>query len=243
MALSAARRLSCSSSAAGARAQKLSSAFAPGQKPKHRPSPPDSGNKPPAPKLSSLFARRLKPKPRPPPPDSGNEPTPRKPRPKLRQLWEEEAAALLRRLHEGRYLPGPDLSSVPYVCSPDVVKAAAERFGNDHQVVAKWLSGSDLKKVALFGCPSVERRTVFASKRLRAFFNIQEDKVCSSCKLRSSCKFVNQEVPRHNKVILSDTMRIVTLFVLDACPVELQVTDELKASVRKLLKDTLNLSS
>ncbi|KQK03221.1 hypothetical protein BRADI_2g06410v3 [Brachypodium distachyon] len=102
---------------------------------------------------------------------------------------------------------------------------------------------SDLKKLALFGCPSVERRTVFASKRLRSFFNIPEDKICSSCKIRSSCQFVNQEVPRHHKVILSDTMRILTLFVLDACPQQLQVTAELKASVCKLLKDTMNLSS
>uniref|UniRef100_A0ACD5VX69 Uncharacterized protein n=1 Tax=Avena sativa TaxID=4498 RepID=A0ACD5VX69_AVESA len=129
-------------------------------------------------KLSSLFTPRQIPKPRPPqPPESGNDPWRRKPRPRPRQPWGEDAAALLRRLHEGRYLPGPDLSVAPHVASPDAVKAAAERFGNDHQVVAKWLSGSDLKKVALFGCPSVERRTVFAAKRSRAFFNIPEDKV------------------------------------------------------------------
>ncbi|CAO2181299.1 unnamed protein product, partial [Urochloa humidicola] len=66
---------------------------------------------------------------------------------------------------------------------------------------------------------------------------------CSSCKLRSSCKFANQEVPRHNKVILSDTMRIISLLVLDACPKELEVTAELKASICKVLKDTINLSS
>jgi hypothetical protein len=66
--------------------------------------------------------------------------------------------------------------------------------------------------------------------------------ICSSCKLRSSCKFVNQEVARHNKVILSDTMRVISLFVLDACEQQLQVTAELKASVCKLLKDTINLS-
>uniref|UniRef100_A0ACD5VNF3 Uncharacterized protein n=1 Tax=Avena sativa TaxID=4498 RepID=A0ACD5VNF3_AVESA len=197
-----------------------------------------------APKLSSLFMRRQIPKPRPPrPPESGDEPWRRKPRPRPRRPWGEDAAALLRRLHEGRYLPGPDLSVAPHVASPDVVKAAAERFGNDHQVVAKWLSGSDLKKVALFGCPSVERRTVFAAKRSRAFFNIPEDKTCSSCKIRSSCQFVNQEVPRYDRVILSDTMRILALFVLDACHQPLQVTAEVKASICKLLKDTINLSN
>ncbi|CAD6240347.1 unnamed protein product [Miscanthus lutarioriparius] len=114
---------------------------------------------------------------------------------------------------------------------------------DNEAIVQGWLSGSDLKKVALFGCPTVERRTVFASKRLRAFFNLQEEKICSNCKLRSSCKFVNQEVARHNKVILSDTMRVISLFVLDACEQQLQVTAELKASVCKLLKDTINLSS
>ncbi|PUZ58563.1 hypothetical protein GQ55_5G519400 [Panicum hallii var. hallii] len=228
MALSAARRLSSSSTAAAG--PKLSSIF---RNPKRR-SPPTN--------LSSLFGDRKHPS---PPPASGDEPLWRRPRPrpKTREPWEEEAGALLRRLHQGLYLPGPDLSSAPHAVSPDVVKAAAERFGHDNQVVAKWLSGSDLKKLALFGCPTVERRTVFASKRLRAFFNIQEDKICSSCKLRSSCKFVNQEVTRHNKVILSDTMRIISLFVLDAFPKELQVTAELKASICKLLKDTINLSS
>ncbi|KAL6838677.1 hypothetical protein ACP4OV_031391 [Aristida adscensionis] len=239
-----------------------------------------------APKLSSLFAPRRAPKPRPPPPDSGDEPRRRKPRVRQRQPWEEAAAALLRRLHEGRYLPGPDLSSVPHVCNVDAVKGAAERFGHDHQVVAnskmpfgfchamfkdaagdtsseiiilaslfklcaiagqiilrKWLSGSDLKKIALFGCPSVERRTVFASKRLRAFFNIQENKICSSCKLRSSCTFVDQGVARYDKVILSDIMRIFAVFVMDACSHQLRITPEFKASVCKLLKDTINLSS
>ena len=44
-------------------------------------------------------------------------------------------------------------------------------------------------------------------------------------------------------MILSDTMRIISLFVLDAFPKELQVTAELKVSICKLLKDTINLSS
>uniref|UniRef100_A0A0E0MST7 Uncharacterized protein n=1 Tax=Oryza rufipogon TaxID=4529 RepID=A0A0E0MST7_ORYRU len=221
MALSAARRLS--SAAAGgdaARPGTLSSLFAPRSSPKPRAPRPEPGDGPPQ--------ERRKPRPR--------------PRPRSRQPWGEEAAALLRRFYDGGYLPGPDLSVAPHVLSPDVVKGAAERFGHDHQVVAKWLSGSDLKKVALFGCPSVERRTVFASKRLRAFFKIQEAKICGSCKMRNSCQFVNQEVSRHDKVILSDTMRILTLFVLDTCPQQLKVTPELKASICKLVKDTINLS-
>ena len=85
------------------------------------------------PKLSSLF-RNPKPRPR---PDPGVDAPRRGPRPRPRQPWEEEAGALLRRLHEGGYLPGPDLSAAPHAASPDAVKAAAERFGHDHQPVAK----------------------------------------------------------------------------------------------------------
>jgi hypothetical protein len=39
------------------------------------------------------------------------------------------------------------------------------------------LSGSDLKKIALFGCPSLEKKNVFAAKKLRKFFEIQENTV------------------------------------------------------------------
>ncbi|KAH8518845.1 hypothetical protein H0E87_000632 [Populus deltoides] len=56
----------------------------------------------------------------------------------------------------------------------DFIKYAAEKFGKDHQEIAKWLSGSDLKKVSLFGCPTLMRKSVFSAKRLRNFFEIQE---------------------------------------------------------------------
>lgn len=122
MALSAARRLSTTTSTSSSAA----AAAAP-------------------PKLSSLF-RNPKPRPR---PDPGVDAPRRGPRPKPRQPWEEEAGALLRRLHEGGYLPGPDLSSAPHAASPDSVKTAAERFGHDHQPVAKWASPPTLFAPAL----------------------------------------------------------------------------------------------
>jgi len=43
--------------------------------------------------------------------------------------------------------------------------------------IHRWLSASDLKKVALFGCPSLTKKNVFAAKRLRKFFEIQENTV------------------------------------------------------------------
>lgn len=41
----------------------------------------------------------------------------------------------------------------------------------------RWLSSKNLKTVALFGCPSLDKTNVFAAKWLRKIFKIQEDTV------------------------------------------------------------------
>ncbi|GMP98217.1 hypothetical protein CsSME_00046187 [Camellia sinensis var. sinensis] len=107
-----------------------------------------------------------------------------------------------------------------------------------------WLSASDLKKVALFGCPSLGRKNVFSAKSLRNFFRIQEDTVCSKCALKSSCKFVNQSVWKgnNNNLNLAVVMRVILLYAMESVPPQLVVPDEIKASVSVLLKEVLNLS-
>ncbi|BFG28996.1 uncharacterized protein Pyn_38564 [Prunus yedoensis var. nudiflora] len=124
------------------------------------------------------------------------------------------------------------------------VKFAVERFAKDNQVIAKWLSGSDLKKVALVGCPSLARKSVFGAKRLRKFFEIQEHTVCSKCVLKQSCNFVNQNVWNGGakNLVLADVMNTITLYALDAVPPQLVVSDEVKSSVSRLLKEVLRLS-
>ncbi|XP_009783767.1 uncharacterized protein [Nicotiana sylvestris] len=126
----------------------------------------------------------------------------------------------------------------------DFVKYAAEQFGRDHQEIAKWLSGSDLKNVALFGCPSVAKKTVFSAKRLRTYFRIQEDNVCRKCALKASCKFVNQSVWKGDmtNLHLAVVMRVITLYALESVPPQLVIPDEIKASVSRLLKDIVRLS-
>ncbi|XP_010062790.2 uncharacterized protein LOC104450072 [Eucalyptus grandis] len=128
--------------------------------------------------------------------------------------------------------------------SRDFVKYAAEKFGKDHQEIAKWLSGSDLKKIALFGCPSTAKKSVFAAKRLRSFFSIQEDNVCRECVLRESCKFVNQNVwnSETNNLRLDTVMKVITLYALELVPSQLKITEELKVSVSRVLRDILKLS-
>ncbi|XP_031277382.1 uncharacterized protein LOC116135802 [Pistacia vera] len=126
----------------------------------------------------------------------------------------------------------------------DFIKFAAEKFGKDHQEIAKWLSGSDLRTIALFGCPSTTKKTVFSAKQLRRFFKIQEDTVCHKCVLKESCKFVNQSIwkGQHENLNLVVVMRVITRYALESVPPQLVVPDEVKASVSRLFKEVMNLS-
>uniref|UniRef100_A0A6N2LX41 Uncharacterized protein n=1 Tax=Salix viminalis TaxID=40686 RepID=A0A6N2LX41_SALVM len=96
----------------------------------------------------------------------------------------------------------------------DFIKYAAEKFGEDHQEIAKWLSGSDLKRV------------------------------CNRCVLKHSCNFVNQSVWGGDikTLNLAAVMRVLTLYALEAAHPELSVPDEIKASVNRLLTEILSLS-
>lgn len=98
--------------------------------------------------------------------------------------------------------------------------------------ICRWLPGIHLKRVVLFGCPSLEKNNVFAAKRLRNFFEIQENtvshyfnasaektlyciysnvvyfidlwspQVCSQCMLKDSCKYANMNVWQTGKMSL-----------------------------------------
>lgn len=148
-------------------------------------------------------------------------------------------------LKDANFAKGEQLEAhqIPHTLySRHFLKTAAEKFGREHQEIAKWLSGSELKKIALFGCPSTERKSIFAAKRLRAFFRIQEDVVCRGCKLRSSCRFPNKRVSTIDKVVLEDVMRLITVYTLDAVPFQVVIPDELKCSIGALVKEAVSLS-
>uniref|UniRef100_A0A2P2JG00 Uncharacterized protein LOC105112646 n=1 Tax=Rhizophora mucronata TaxID=61149 RepID=A0A2P2JG00_RHIMU len=127
----------------------------------------------------------------------------------------------------------------------EFIKFAAFKFGEDHQAIAKWLSGSELKKVALFGCPSLSRKSVFSAKRLRRYFEIPEDKVCKGCILKHSCHFVNQRVWNGDTKMLNlaVAMKLITEYALEAVHPKLSVPSEIKASVSRLLTEVSKLST
>ncbi|XP_043698655.1 uncharacterized protein LOC122649534 [Telopea speciosissima] len=175
--------------------------------------------------------------------------TPKEDKPRLSEL-SPEMVSLVERFYDEGYLRNAnflqrnrlDISCFSEEYPRDFLKSAAERFGQDHHEIATWLSGSDLKRVAQFGCPSIEKSNVFAAKRLRAFFSIQEDTVCRTCKLKSSCRFANQRVWKINNLNLADAMRILTLYDLGSVSPQLVVPDDMKASISKLLKEVTSLT-
>ncbi|OVA16137.1 hypothetical protein BVC80_8927g19 [Macleaya cordata] len=114
--------------------------------------------------------------------------------------------------------------------------------GDSHLEIS--LSSSDLETIARFGCPSVEKNTAFAAKRLRSFFSIQEKIVCQACKLKSSCTVVNHTVGKRKISYLSlvDIMRVLTLYGLELVSAQLVIPKEIKDSANKLLGEVVNPS-
>lgn len=159
---------------------------------------------------------------------------------------------LLRHLYDRGYFTGVnfllenrfDISYFDNKYARDFLKSAVERFGKDNQEISAWLSGSDLKAIALFGCPSKRKREVFAAKRLRTFFRIPEETVCSSCSLKRSCKFVNQRAWNDDtkNLRLDLLMRLLSAYSLEDISAELKLTDNVKTCVSRLIHDIVSLT-
>ncbi|CAH8363568.1 unnamed protein product [Eruca vesicaria subsp. sativa] len=149
-------------------------------------------------------------------------------------------------LNKANFISGGklELGSLDEEYARTFLKFAAERFGKDYQEIAKWLSGSDLKNIVLFGCPSLEKRAIFAAKTLRKFFDIHENNVCEKCVLKEKCKFPNQSVwdGKSKNLHLSVVMKVITLYPLDLTHPKLQVPQEVQDSVSRLLTEIQNLS-
>lgn len=89
----------------------------------------------------------------------------------------------------------------------------------------------------LFSSPAI-----FFYSQLVVYPRIICIQVCQACKLKSSCKFAKQRVVKRKKLMSADALRILTVYGLGSVPQQLVLTDEIKFSVNKLLKQVVNLS-
>lgn len=125
----------------------------------------------------------------------------------------------------------------------DFLKFAALNFGRDHPEIAGWLSAGDLKKVALFGCPSLGQKTIFAAKHMRKFFKIDEQKVCQTCTLKKLCSHPNKSSKKPaTKLHLASVIKILLMYAMESVPEKLVVPEEVQNSVSRLLKEVICLS-
>ncbi|KAK9688746.1 hypothetical protein RND81_09G008100 [Saponaria officinalis] len=113
----------------------------------------------------------------------------------------------------------------------EYVKFALQRFGNDNKDISMWISGSDSKSIALFGCPTVTKGDVFAAKKLRSFFKIKEETVCRKCVLKESCKYANQSSGEgyDTSLRLDSLLRLVRAYSLEEISPRLKLTNDMKA--------------
>ncbi|KAL0289555.1 UNVERIFIED_CONTAM: hypothetical protein Scaly_2699100 [Sesamum calycinum] len=147
----------------------------------------------------------------------------------------------------------------------EFLKYAAVKFGRDHQEIAKWLSASDLKRIALLDvhrlgggallrpnicADSLKLRNMRQVLRMSKLFpapffqlvNLQEI-VCKKCVLKDSCKRANK-ASRHksNKLLLTEVSRVLIMYAMESVPQQLVVPEEIRNSVSRLLKEMINLS-
>jgi hypothetical protein len=123
------------------------------------------------------------------------------------------------------------------------LRFAAQIFAKDHAEISKLLSGSDMRKIALFGCPSLEKKDVFAAKRLRSFFNIEQGTACRPCNLKDTCSAPFAKVSKVRSLTAEDVVRLLCTFGLNAEKNELSIPDDVKQSVVNLLKELVDFST
>jgi len=155
----------------------------------------------------------------------------------LEHPW-PEWAQFLEHLNERGYLSkalnfqeGPvDLKGLSTGEIYAFIKFAAISFAKDHVEISK-LSGSDLRKVALYCVPSTENKVVRAAKRLRSFY-IPEDIASFPGNVEDT-----------SKLELEDVVRLLCAYSLNAEKSELLIPDDIKQSVVNLLKELVDVSA
>jgi DNA polymerase zeta len=129
----------------------------------------------------------------------------------------------------------------------NLVKTACLNFGRDRFDILRSLSREDIKAVVEYGCLNTNRKVVNSGKRLRAYVNLEEAVVCSICNLRGSCDRADIKPHQEEVACMDDIMRVLLTYGLDtlvgSAENELHMRETVIASVRKLLKEVVELSA
>lgn len=129
----------------------------------------------------------------------------------------------------------------------NVLKDACVSFARDRYDIFKSLSTDDIQTIVKDGCPNLFRKVVNSAKRLRAYVQLDEGDVCSTCNLRGSCDrayVILKETEATARTV--DVARLLLTYALD--PLVLSGgnkpsgREHVEVSVRKLLSELLELS-
>ncbi|KAH9317959.1 hypothetical protein KI387_019728 [Taxus chinensis] len=124
---------------------------------------------------------------------------------------------------------------------------ACRRFGRHRFDILRLLSRRDIQVIVGSGCPSLDGKVITSGKRLRAYVNLEEGDVCSSCALRASCKRAYVIPRREDTAQTVDVMQILMICayhpLIGSSKHKLHMRKNVKASVRKLLKQVVELSA
>ncbi|KAM4106546.1 hypothetical protein ACB094_04G072200 [Castanea mollissima] len=128
-----------------------------------------------------------------------------------------------------------------------VVRDACLSFARDRYDVFKSLSIDDIQKVVECGCPNLYRKAVNSGKRLRAYVQLDEGDVCSTCSLRGSCDrayVILKETEADARTV--DIVRILLFYALDSLVLsggeKPPGRETVESSARKLLSELIELS-
>lgn len=127
------------------------------------------------------------------------------------------------------------------------VKDACLSFARDRFDLFKLLSTGDIETVVGSGCPNLLRKAVNSAKRLRAYVQLNEGDVCSTCNLRGSCDrayVILKESEAAARTV--DIVRILLSYALDPLVIsggeKPPCRERIDLSARNLLSDLTRLS-
>ncbi|XP_021910054.1 LOW QUALITY PROTEIN: zinc finger protein VAR3, chloroplastic-like [Carica papaya] len=168
---------------------------------------------------------------------------------RIQHPWSEWVNLMECLLNKGYFVAdGSPFEEGELACKEsNYIRTACLKFARDRYSLIRYLSRKEIKVIAECGCPSLDRKVVNSGKRLRAYVQIDEENVCSSCNLRGNCDraYVPSRKDEGGRTV--DVMRILLTYGLN--PITHTVENRsceneiVKEAVRRLLKEMVKFST